>query len=134
MERKTIPKYDVMCVCGGKLSYDPSYRYNHKSNGCTTLYFDCHECNGRFSIKYNADCVEVDRKCIGKAKARRDGRSFVPKPSTLCWDCQNARGNGCSWFRNFTPVPGWVAEKGDLYGVDDSYTVKECPEFVRDDR
>lgn len=32
-------------------------------------------------------------------------------PETLCWNCKNTNRFKCSWFKDFTPVPGWVAEK-----------------------
>lgn len=52
--------------------------------------------------------------------------------STLCWDCQNARAGGCSWFTDFTPVPGWEAEETMLEFAT-SYKVNECPNFIRDE-
>jgi len=45
--------------------------------------------------------------------------------STLCWDCGNACG-GCSWSQELKPVKGWNAKKSG-----DSFTVKQCPKFVR---
>lgn len=68
-----------------------------------------------------------------------------PSGATLCWLCRNAvpspeTGAGCSWSRKpHTPVPGWEAERRDLYGyaskgswkagVTESYRVLSCPEF-----
>ena len=58
---------------------------------------------------------------------------------TLCWDCGNAvpcaDGKfGCSWSRNFEPVPGWTAEKHFKKYIYDqeieTYRVIECPEFT----
>lgn len=55
--------------------------------------------------------------------------------NTLCWACGNVY-NGCSWFRDGHPVPGWRAERKDLYIKSgcpvESYAVFSCPEFVRD--
>lgn len=48
------------------------------------------------------------------------------RPLQLCWNCQKAV-CGCSWSRNFAPVPGWTATKTEF-----SYHIKECPEFVAD--
>lgn len=58
------------------------------------------------------------------------------KKSTLCWDCQNARANYCSWFTNYTPVEGWEVIKTKIkhnpYHLDESYCVLKCPNFKRD--
>lgn len=59
------------------------------------------------------------------------GDDFQP-----CWTCTKACG-GCSWSRNFIPVPGWKAEpthipsNGDFA---DSYRIIECPEYEPDKR
>ena len=61
----------------------------------------------------------------------------VVKPQTICWDCRNAVGGGCSWFTDYTPVAGWKAVKTELRGgyYDyESYLVQHCPEFVDDRR
>ena len=131
MESKRM-RYDVPCECGSRLSYDQTHNYKNY----TTIYFDCRGCGMRFSIKYNEDGDEIERRCIGKAKHSRD-RKIVVKPKTICWDCSNARGNGCSWFRSHTPVDGWKAVKTELRGgyYDyESYLVQHCPEFVDDRR
>jgi hypothetical protein len=48
-----------------------------------------------------------------------------------CWDCAKYN-SGCSWAENFTPIEGWVATPTkNAYGIE-SYTVYDCPEFVRD--
>ena len=67
----------------------------------------------------------------------------VKKHSQLCWDCQKACG-GCSWSRDFTPVPGWKAKPTKIISYTtngsgrratkkkfyiDSFAVYECPEF-----
>ena len=122
-------RYDVTCECGSRLSYDQTHNYKNY----TTIYFDCRGCGMRFSIKYNEDGDEIDRKCVGKAKHNRDHKKVPIKPSTICWDCSNARGNGCSWFRSHTPVDGWAAQESEMDGSK-SYTVSECPEFEKDAR
>ena len=58
---------------------------------------------------------------------------------TLCWDCANAtNGEVCPWANDFTPVPGWEAEKTylmqDSLSPYESYHVKKCPLFCRDAR
>ncbi|MCL2352891.1 MAG: hypothetical protein FWC55_10205 [Firmicutes bacterium] len=53
---------------------------------------------------------------------------------TICWECANANGNGCGWFRRHSPVPGWTAEKsfiGDNEDFGESFRVLRCPEFER---
>ena len=53
--------------------------------------------------------------------------------STLCWECKNAT-CGCSWSREFRPVEGWVATKIKASSTHpyETYSVIECPNFVRD--
>lgn len=59
--------------------------------------------------------------------------------SNICFDCQNAV-CGCSWSRDFTPVPGWTAEKTVIrqiyvkgYEQDvETYHITACPQFVPD--
>lgn len=51
---------------------------------------------------------------------------------TLCWDCKNStKPDICPWVRDFTPVPGWTAEKTEIRNLGESYLVKECPLFKR---
>lgn len=66
---------------------------------------------------------------------------FVPESSAnICFDCQNACG-GCSWSIDFTPVPGWTAEKKMIKagskrdGVRwiETFRITACPEFVKDE-
>lgn len=55
-----------------------------------------------------------------------------------CWSCTKYAG-GCSWSREFKPVPGWEAEPR-TYGARPKYKVPEvnsyeivaCPEYVWD--
>jgi hypothetical protein len=54
-----------------------------------------------------------------------------------CWDCINARGNGCSWFRKRVPIEGWkIKEFHRKYSdrpMPMTYTtVLSCPEFEQD--
>lgn len=61
---------------------------------------------------------------------------------SLCWRCKNAV-KRCPWSKNFTPVPGWIAEETQIssqVSVEGvlknssipSYHVKECPMFKPD--
>ena len=47
----------------------------------------------------------------------------------LCWHCAKATG-GCSWSKNFTPVPGWDAKKV-VKGYVDTYDIRDCPLFEK---
>ena len=67
---------------------------------------------------------------------------FVPESSAnICFDCQNACG-GCSWSTDFTPVPGWTAEKKmqkknngrGAVSWTETFRITACPEFVPDDK
>ena len=57
----------------------------------------------------------------------------VNSTETLCWECRNAHGNGCDWFKRHLPVRGWVAERNDIDDEDigGSFRVFECPEFEK---
>lgn len=57
----------------------------------------------------------------------------LDRANTLCWRCGNATG-GCSWSRDFEPVPGWNAlerpvmtKNGECRAK--SFLVLWCPEF-----
>lgn len=50
------------------------------------------------------------------------------KANTLCWDCEKCIG-GCSWSKDFKPVDGWKAEAVTNSDNNDSYLVRECPQF-----
>lgn len=68
-------------------------------------------------------------------------KKTVKRP-TLCWKCRNAvptATSGCSWSRDFVPVPGWVAEKHTTPHANDggtitAYCVDYCPEFQKDSK
>lgn len=51
-----------------------------------------------------------------------------------CWTCTKACG-GCSWSKDFKPVPGWIAEKryipsnGELA---ETYKIISCPEYIKE--
>lgn len=71
----------------------------------------------------------------------------------LCWKCQRATGNKdlqCPWFRDFTPVKGWVAEPTNIRNVRmkeydgqpveertekiETFAIFDCPMFLKDKR
>lgn len=47
----------------------------------------------------------------------------IDKP-TLCWECENACTNGCSWAKHLIPVENWTADETDI-----GYLVEACPLF-----
>ena len=51
------------------------------------------------------------------------------RTDTICWDCANACGGGCSWSdpERQTPVKGWTATKNT-----NGYIVHDCPKFIRE--
>jgi hypothetical protein len=62
------------------------------------------------------------------------------RKTNICFDCDRACG-GCSWSRNFEPVPGWTAQKVSLnmgnsarrkqrYTI--TYSITACPLFTPD--
>ena len=71
----------------------------------------------------------------------------------LCWRCQRATGNKdlqCPWFRDFTPVEGWIAEPTNIRNVRmkeydgqpvderteniETFAIFDCPMFLKDKR
>ena len=66
---------------------------------------------------------------------------YVPaSKANICFDCQKACG-GCSWSTDFTPVPGWTAQKVTQRASNskgkalwnETYHITVCPEFVKDE-
>lgn len=65
-----------------------------------------------------------------------DKYTYVSKQ--LCWDCKKATG-GCSWSKNFIPVPGWTATPAVIKStsgrnnvmITETYSITACPEFER---
>ena len=55
---------------------------------------------------------------------------MVSENASLCWRCDRACRNQCSWASDFIPVKGWNAEL-IKHETMQSYCVYECPEFVR---
>lgn len=55
-----------------------------------------------------------------------------------CWSCKKYAG-GCSWSREFRPIPGWDATPraygaNPKYGVSavNSYEIRDCPQYEWD--
>lgn len=64
-------------------------------------------------------------------------RNRICKRATLCWLCQNARADRCTWFIDFTPVDGWNAipttlnvHDGNSIRIESSFIVIKCPKFT----
>ena len=59
---------------------------------------------------------------------------YHKREDTICWGCANAYGDGCKWFSEDKPVPGWVANRSDYKATGTSivmrcYAVYQCPGF-----
>lgn len=124
------PAYEnPVCACGHRMTR------NGGSLRCSThitQYYECKGCLSRIAVMYDFDGHEIGRRKSGEIA--NPGRPRAKqRPQTLCWQCGRAYGDGCSWFRDYTPVPGWTAIPEELYSSG-SYTVTACPEFVEDRR
>lgn len=113
----------------------------------------CPICEKPFERKGNSKCCCIEcqeelrkrnhnaykkRQALRKVTETRPRDIVQPKRgNTLCWTCQNACG-GCSWSARLEPVEGWKAKKikvkGNFYTreIVDSYIVKKCPEYIKD--
>lgn len=79
-----------------------------------------------------------------KTNIKNKAKAKTHKKPSLCWKCKNAVPSatcGCSWSRDAVPVDGWEAEKhtgkrqsNEDYGVYESYNVKSCPKFEKDNK
>ena len=71
--------------------------------------------------------TEKDSTKVGKQTA---------KGATLCWNCCHAVADGvCSWFKDYTPVDGWIALESSLSYRSvriGSFHVLWCPLFKAD--
>lgn len=67
----------------------------------TSIYKDL----ANFRIAYTPGEVKIDK-------------------STLCWKCENACLNGCSWAKHLVSVENWTADETDI-----GYLVEACPLF-----
>ena len=53
-----------------------------------------------------------------------------------CWTCKKCFG-GCSWSRDFEPIPGWIAtpntipENGEHAAT---YKILYCPQYIKESR
>lgn len=53
--------------------------------------------------------------------------------SQPCWDCANACG-GCEWSKSFQPVRKMVKNGKREWRPMESYAIRSCPEFVKEER
>ena len=111
------------CDCGNKKVVWQNALRDRRAKSCGCLIYS----------------TKSDGKLDEQNAVRQEGKITE---STLCWSCDKATG-GCSWSKQFKPVPGWDAVRNDVlvqYGsgehskrlYDESYVVKACPEFVPD--
>lgn len=49
-----------------------------------------------------------------------------------CNYCDNAYADRCSWFIDYTPVPGWTAIELPYSEKGPTYNVRKCPNFIPD--
>ena len=63
-----------------------------------------------------------------------DRKNILGRREQLCWSCDKCI-SGCSWSRDFVPVPGWDAD-ADYHTRSDArdiktYKIYDCPEFKK---
>lgn len=58
-------------------------------------------------------------------------RGLTRKHSTLCWSCERADHNYCSWVDHHEPVKGWQAIPVTLAKQIESYHILECPLYKK---
>lgn len=89
-------------------------------------------------LKRSAVSVDGRLYRLGVIRYRPGGPKRKPPPAdggTLCWACARAAGpRMCCWALEFTPVPGWEAERTliktggeDTRQLAPSYLVRACP-------
>lgn len=87
----------------------------------------CKQCGREFTFMSRTR-MYCSKKC--KAEALEEKRIKTGQP---CWYCKNACG-GCSWSRDFKPVPGWdatpVVIKDSVCDIH-TYDIKKCPMFIQ---
>ena len=120
-----------LCECGAGITFYATGASNVSNKG-SREYATCLSCGKRWTAWFDEFGNEVERRETRKApidkKYKRQPGGFV---QTLCWRCDNARGNGCSWFRFYKPIEGWEAIPA-VVDDNETYTVLSCPEFKPD--
>lgn len=105
---KHSPDFKPTCKCGAELKRLSTNVYPN----FTTIYYDCKQCGIRHSFKIKKDGTVVEHREIGvRDHPHRTAHRQMKNNQTICWDCKNAIGGGCSWFTDFTPVAGWKAKR-----------------------
>lgn len=87
--------------------------------------------SSHYSLSYYEDGIEDPNEvAYRKQKASHRGKRTWTKNviQTKCCECDNYK---CSWIQKFEPVPGWIAIESP---INNSYTVRECPEFMENKR
>lgn len=89
------------------------------------------KCN---SCPYNGEVCKMVRDELINLRIRTHKwtkiGAYVADGSSLCWCCQKAWDQSCSWMREKKPVNFWYAKETICDGKR-SYNVKTCPEFER---
>lgn len=98
------------------------YNITYKSrfqNSTKGLYF-------RGGDQFN-NFVDPCKKLTANEFAKKYIHDSFTKSHQLCWGCQNATNNGCSWSHKLIPVEGWDATPTEI-----SYEIRSCPQFIPD--
>ena len=109
-----------------------TFRSRVLTGGSIKRRLRCKKCGYEFdTYEFYADNI---RDFLVERKIEKENCGFTSK--SLCWKCSRATGF-CSWSRDFEPVQGWDAVQTVIKSSDgnvDSYEVKSCPLFERDER
>lgn len=87
---------------------------------CYGCYHRCEACD---TMRHHWEKTQKD-------SGRKLNGGFVPDNSSLCWCCQHAWDQDCSWQDHKEPVPYWKAKRRILDGRI-TYNVERCPNFER---
>lgn len=81
---------------------------------------------------YRCELCDKIRQHFNEAqsKAKKPYGGFMADGSSLCWCCEHAWNQDCSWQDHKEPIPYWLARKRKLEGKI-TYNVEKCPQFKR---
>ena len=112
-------------------------RKDKKQEDWRKQVLQCKFCGGEFlrSERRRAYCCDFCRESakLEREEKRRE-RIHRMENTQPCWTCKNYI-DGCNWSRDFTPVPGWVAERVlriEEGEADFGYRIEYCPEYDYD--
>ena len=81
-------------------------------------------------------CYSTVRKMLVRLNVRSDDNSIKPSVCIKCKRAAHFKEFPCSWASRFEAVPGWEAEKVvrvRYEKTEESYYIKKCPLFMKDD-